>query len=105
MINSKSAEMCIETLEKETLHIIKQHGYFNSFHEFYGVLLEEFEETMENSDEFYSKMNKLWLAIRKDDTDCIKLNADRLYQIAFDNLCEWVQVCAVIVKYKKGGLY
>ena len=102
MINASTAILCLNSIEDETLHILAKHGVFNSYHEYYGVLKEEFEETLENNAKVYAKINELWLEIRKDNTDCIKSISDELYKIAFDNLCEWVQVCAVIQKYKRG---
>ena len=102
MINKDSIFECKFAIDNELTNILDKYGDFNSYHEYYAVLKEEFEETLENNAKFYEKINKLWLAIRKDNTNCIKLNADELYTIAFNNLCEWVQVCAVIKKYKRG---
>lgn len=104
MVSLDSAFECKIAVEYELTNILDKHGEFNSYHEFYGVLKEEFEETMENNAKFYAKINELWLAIRKDNINCIKSNTDDLYQIAFNNLCEWVQVCAVIQKYKRGDV-
>ena len=102
IINDASKRIAKLSVDEEKNNIILSRGFFNSPHEFYGVLQEELEEAIETHFECMYKMDNLWFAIKKDRFDLIKLISDEIYQIAFSNILEWVQVCAVIEKYREG---
>ena len=101
-ISDKAKNAIFVAIEEETQNCISNHGFFKNNHEFIAVLLEELQETYYNDNEIDYSFKLAWECVKKDNIDCIKSNVCDLYALAFENLQEWVQVCAVFSKYLKG---
>lgn len=102
MISNNAKDAIFVAIEEETQNCIFNHGFFKNPHEFISVLFEELEETMYNNNDIKHSTRLAWECIKKDNINCIKSNVCDLYALAFENLQEWVQVCAVLSKYLKG---
>ena len=89
--------MINELIERELEKIIKLHGYYNSDHEFYGVLKEEFEEAREELDSLENYIYKVWENIRLNEP--IE-DIDLMKGIVIRGIKELVQIAAVLEKAK-----
>lgn len=110
-MKDKSLENLIR-LEKES--IIKKHGYFNSPHEFYAVLLEELQETNEELNYVSETLLKLmWEDVRNTKTSSkyVRMNkrdfnytyyTSQMKAAMLRTISEAIQVIAVLDKAKEG---
>ena len=76
----------------------KEHGQFNSYHEGYAVLLEEFEETQSELDEVKRYMDYMWGHIKDDNNTCTQHFAARVQTVAMRAAAEAIQVAAMALK-------
>jgi hypothetical protein len=67
-----------------------------SAHEAYAVILEEFQEAVEEQDRFRGRMDIMWKTVRRNGN--IIPDADKLLLIAINAAMEWVQVAAMCHK-------
>jgi phytoene/squalene synthetase len=78
----------------------EKHGKdFNSPHEAYAVIKEEFEETLDRLVLFRDMLDEFWMACRKDEST--KPLASFMFIAADEALTELAQVAAMCIKAKK----
>lgn len=99
MISASAKDLTYQAINQELDSIIEKYGFFHSHHEFYGVLLEELEETQDNELLIKNLVSILWESIRRDDKQNTVINALEIQRLALQNALEWIQVCAVIDKF------
>lgn len=75
-----------------------KHPQFHSPHEAYAVILEEWEETIEELIAVKEAINDMWQSVRDDDEDGVFDTVNRGYDYAVDALRELIQVCAMFKK-------
>lgn len=76
---------------------------FNSPHEGYAVILEEYEEAQEALEQVKSSLDVLWEKIKGNDVTYFlvdKTMAMTIYEDAINAACEMAQVAAMLLKYE-----
>lgn len=76
---------------------------FNSPHEGYAVILEEYEEAHEALEQVKSSLDVLWERVKGIDIACFlkkKTLPMAIYEDAINAACEMVQVAAMLLKYE-----
>ena len=76
---------------------------FNSWHEMYAVLLEEFQEAQKEIEAFENAFDTLWLCVKENDYEFAETCLGRMRERVENALCELVQCAAMIFKagYKR----
>lgn len=84
----------------EKLRANKEHPpRFNSPHEGYAVILEEYEEAGEEQRHFKASLDSLWIAVRSDRTpDVLERILDTMKERAINLVMEAIQVAAMTQK-------
>ncbi len=75
------------------------HGDFNSPHEGYAVLLEEYEEAADELRKLECHIADLWRSVKHDEIISLS-NFSYLERIANNFILEAIQVAAMVEKYK-----
>ena len=75
---------------------------FNSPHETYAVILEEFEEATENLEEFDDAFKAYWSCVKKNDRTSQKDQLIYMHHYAISAAAEMIQVAAMCHKALKG---
>lgn len=70
---------------------------FGSAHEGYAVILEEADETRENMEMMYAEIDRLWMAVRKNDTEDFDLS--RMLKACEETAAEAIQAAAMVKKF------
>lgn len=76
---------------------------FNSPHEGYAVILEEYEEAQEALEQVKSSLDVLWEKVKGIDIACFlekKTLPMAIYEDAINAACEMAQVAAMLLKYE-----
>ena len=73
----------------------------NSHHESYAVILEEFEEAIEEECGFQQNLERLWEEIKSNKTDCLSDRLTSMRKHAEHAAAEWIQVAAMCYKAGK----
>lgn len=84
--------------ETETAWAIRNHGYYHSLHEGYGVLVEEMDETNSEAGELWISIQNFWESIKQDDPESAIEYAEEARELAIRAAAEMVQVSAVLQK-------
>ena len=84
----------------ERIRSMKNFPLFNSEHEGYAVILEEFDEAMADLENVISYKKALWDAIKCNDKNQAIVNTQRLYHAILQMSAEWVQVMAMCNKFE-----
>jgi hypothetical protein len=74
------------------------HGLFASYHEKYAVMLEEAEEAEAELKQLMTEMERMWDAIKHDDSENADRFAARIRFTAERLACEAIQVAAMAAK-------
>lgn len=91
-----------EAVRKEYIRAARVSGSrFHSGHEFYGVLLEELDEAVDEHKSFMSALDLLWCMI-KNDVPISKTTIEQLETTAVHAAAEWAQVAQVCHKFNHG---
>lgn len=88
-----------EVVDNEFLRASKDHGTtFSSYHEGYAVLLEEYDEALEELDRLVRAFRHLWAAIKNDDIPTLYPCEVKRYAVLA--AAELVQVAAMAEKLR-----
>lgn len=88
-----------DLIDKELELAVKEHGeFFNSRHEGYGVLIEEFDEMTEEYEKFRNELNELRGLLRDDGADLLELT-NRMNITGRLLITEAAQVAAMVCKF------
>lgn len=89
-------EDIVEAVQKELHEAEKNFGLFNSQHEKYAVMLEEFDEAEEDLKRLEAMLNSAWDMVRHD--ELISDMADFIYHTAINAAVECCQLAAMARK-------
>lgn len=88
----------IKLVKTELDEANKIHPPFNSAHEGYAVILEEFEEMMEEINRASDNIKVMWNNIKIDGECGTAVAKSRAYDRMLDAIAEAIQVCAMLKK-------
>lgn len=100
---TKLKEQVTKLVDFELEMANKEHGErFNSAHEAYAVILEEYEEAKESLESAGGFLNhSFWVSCRHDENNCIDF-AEDIRNEAIKAACECIQVAAMAQKFING---
>jgi archaellum component FlaC len=96
-LKDKIEQLVQEELEKAT----EKFKPFNSPHEGYAVILEEFEELEDEMRNIKRDLNNLWDSIKDDDRSYQPLDTMEIYNDSIKAIQEAIQVAAMAKRYLK----
>ena len=76
----------------------KHDDSFNSRHEAFAVILEEYEETQELNEVFTSLLDSYWQCVKEDRPDDARAVLAKMYDVVTSAIEKWVQVATMCVK-------
>ena len=98
-LTAKIVQLISEEYDRATEKFGAAH---NSNHESYAVILEEYEEAVENSYTFKIYLENFWMNIKNNEKDkdfpVSEQNLPNMYDSAMYAACEWIQVAAMCHK-------
>jgi len=98
-MNEQYKNIIYKMISGEVERIIKLHGQFVDNHHFYGVLLEELEESKEEFSKIPVIVDKIWIDIRKkEDVSIVDLTS--IENICEKTIQELIKVAAVCIKLR-----
>lgn len=88
-------EKVIELVDNEVAKAEEKYPALNSFHEGYGVLKEEVEESDEEMQNVKDHLETFWFYVRRDDKESSLYFADQIYLTALSGINEMIQAAAM----------
>jgi uncharacterized protein YydD (DUF2326 family) len=86
-------------VERELEHARSRFNEFNSSHEGYAVILEEFEELQEEITSFEQKLQSLWNSVKSNDNSIQYENIKLMENISKQIIKEGIQLGAMCRRY------